>query len=72
MLKKIAWLDLQLQQGAGQLHLQKALQPLESVRHINENSKTYQNLPDESQISEAYRIIVVQTPNHLTLSRLKK
>jgi hypothetical protein len=31
----------------------KALQPLESARQIKEKSKTYQNLPDESQISEA-------------------
>ena len=38
--------------GCEAITFAKALQPLESARQIKENSKTYQNLPDESQISE--------------------
>jgi hypothetical protein len=38
--------------GCEAITFAKALQPLESTRQIKENSKTYQNLPDESQISE--------------------
>ena len=38
--------------GCEAIAFAKALQPLESARQIKESSKTYQHLPDESQISE--------------------
>ena len=40
--------------GCEAITFAKALQPLESARQIKENSKTYQNLQDESHISKAY------------------
>ena len=72
MLKnEIAWLDLQLQQGARQLHLQKPCnrwKVQDKSKKIIKPTRTYQT----NHKFLKRKKIVVQTPNHLTLSRLKK
>ena len=53
MLKKKCMAQRTTTAGCEAITSAKAMQPLESARQIKENYKTYQNLPDESQISEA-------------------
>jgi hypothetical protein len=53
MLKKNCMAQRTTTAGCEAITSAKAMQPLESARQIKENYKTYQNLPDESQISEA-------------------